>query len=340
MSRTRSFLSVAVLLSAALPCAALDFLSPEEEAELELKRKKEADPVLTCAPVRLNASVRKDEKTSARLTVLNAGGRTLQWSVTSAPEWASPDPKGGELGFEGRQALVLSIDPSALPDGATRGEIVVEAPGAKDSPARVAVVVEVLPVPEPGGVAEAPEEPVAPPEEPETVEPEVAVVESEPIEVKEEAPRERAPIGLGVRAGALLPGAGEKENYSSGLLVGLFWRPGLNGSRLGFELGVRFGQVGSDSGVEESAVLEGTADALWHMARNETLSVYAVGGLSLVAEQVKHEELGTSSNLGSALNLGAGATVESGLDVRVTYLLLLGSENVGGALGASLGYMF
>ena len=128
MSRTRSFLSVAVLLSAALPCAALDFLSPEEEAELELKRKKEADPVLTCAPVRLNASVRKDEKTSARLTVLNAGGRTLQWSVTSAPEWASPDPKGGELGFEGRQDLVLSIDPSALPDGATRGEIVIEAP--------------------------------------------------------------------------------------------------------------------------------------------------------------------------------------------------------------------
>jgi len=193
----------------------------------------------------------------------------------------------------------------------------------------------VLFLPGAGEEAAGPDDFVEEAEGPAPVEPEPA----RPAEPPKEEPPERRAIGLGVRAGAMLPGTGKKEDYLTGLMLGLFWRPGRNGSRLGYELELAYRQGESESGLEQRRLIAGHANGLWHFARNEVLSAYALGGLGLVSETVEDEELGTSSTLGSSMDFGVGVTV-SGVDARVTYSILLGSENVGGAFGASLGYVF
>jgi hypothetical protein len=44
--------------------------------------------------------------------------------------------------------------------------------------------------------------------------------------------------------------------------------------------------------------------------------------------------------MGTTLDLGAGATFAGRFDARVTYSMLVGSENVENIVGASFGVMF
>ena len=44
--------------------------------------------------------MKRGETRGLRLSIENAGGRGLNWAVISAPKWASPDRRSGELGYQ------------------------------------------------------------------------------------------------------------------------------------------------------------------------------------------------------------------------------------------------
>ena len=154
----RSFF-IAVFLLGALTAGAREVLTPEEQAERELERRRNAPPVLECTPKSLVATVEPGETTLLHLTVRNAGGLRLRWSVLSAPKWVRLDRLSGKLGFEEEDTLVLVADPGALPRGAVQGRIVIAAPGAEGSPVTIAVALA-------GPAAARPEAPAPVPEPP------------------------------------------------------------------------------------------------------------------------------------------------------------------------------
>jgi len=141
VSRLRTLVWPAVAFAAALAQGA-EVLSPEEEAEL---RARGASPVLKCSPLTLSANVEQGATATLGLTIRNAGGQVLRWSVSFVPTWAKAVPEGGELAHGEAAEVVVVVDGSTLSPGATRGDIVVNAPGAEGSPAKVALAVEVKP---------------------------------------------------------------------------------------------------------------------------------------------------------------------------------------------------
>ncbi len=129
MTRTTRFLAgllpaSALLVLAALPCSAREVLTPEEQAERELEQKRQAQPVLVCSPKSLSASVTRGDTQRLRLTIRNAGGRTLGWVATFWPNWARLTTDSGELGFQKEQVVYVTIDTTRLPTGRTRGQII------------------------------------------------------------------------------------------------------------------------------------------------------------------------------------------------------------------------
>lgn len=143
--RAALVLAPCLLLLAASVTPAREVLTPEEQAERELERKRQAQPVLECEPRSLRAEVKRGETSALRLTIRNAGGRTLRWSVKSAPGWVRMDVLSGEVGFGESRTVGLAVRSETLQPGTSRGEIVIEAPGATGSPATVRVSVKVLP---------------------------------------------------------------------------------------------------------------------------------------------------------------------------------------------------
>ena len=92
----------------------------------------------------LRVSVKQGQTALAHLTIRNAGGRTLSWTVESAPGWLRLDRLSGELGFGGEQKLVVVADASTLEAGTEAGEIVIAAPGGEGSPVTISVAAEVI----------------------------------------------------------------------------------------------------------------------------------------------------------------------------------------------------
>ena len=76
--------------------APLDVLSTDELAE---RRAREADPVLSCSPMALEATATQGRSVGLSVDVANAGGRSLSWRVASAPAWAQATPRAGTLGW-------------------------------------------------------------------------------------------------------------------------------------------------------------------------------------------------------------------------------------------------
>jgi hypothetical protein len=144
--------SLAVLASfAAASAGAREVLTPEEEATRSLEERREARPVLRCEPNEISAKLKRGNTALRRITVRNAGGKTLSWSVVSAPGWVRLERLSGELGFEEERALVVVVDAGGLGAGRHEGKIVISAPDAGGSPAEVGVACEVEPGPVPVG---------------------------------------------------------------------------------------------------------------------------------------------------------------------------------------------
>ncbi len=146
MSRSGGFaLLLTAVFVAALPSAAQEgaapreIITPEEMAELE----RDAQPVLECEPAELRAEVKRGRGAVLTLTIRNAGGRKLNWSVFSKPEWVRLDAEKGELGYHEERKLVVAVETAGLGPGTVTGELMIVAADAKGSPASVSVSVHV-----------------------------------------------------------------------------------------------------------------------------------------------------------------------------------------------------
>lgn len=304
---------------------------------MEKAQARLAPPVLEVSPARIDLTVTRPETGTSRIVVRNAGGRSLRWSVAGAPEWLSFDVGSGELALEEKRRVSLTVSAAGLEPGQARRSFKVEAPGAKGSPFTILIVLDVKPA------AEAkPETPSVKPEG-EAADEKTAAGEPPAQPGKTEAaatppPAEESAAGkkhaFGVRAGVFMPGGG----YRAGPSVGLFWRPN-GGARLGYEVAVNLGRTESDTGYEESILVGGHAAALLKLARTQRSDIYALGGVGFLSETREDVDLGTSTGRGMAIDLGAGVAFRGGLDARVTYSILMGSEGSGLA-AATVGYVF
>ena len=304
------------LVLAAFVCAAsapawaqLEVGSSEEIRE---RRARAAEPVLEATPRELKAEVEVGERASLRLTVSNAGGQSLRWSARCDHAGALLEPVEGELAFRGSQEVQLSFVALGLPGERVSGEVVVEAPGVSGSPIRVAFEI---------GIVEPP--PPAPPD-------------GGPVGGPH-APRRAKGRGLAARVGYAVPATGGQEDFAGGTSAGVHYRTAKDDAALGFEFGVDL--LTSNSGWTEatSNLLFAGAAALYRPKREGIL--YVLGGGRLVSEQT---DVATDAvAVAAALDIGAGASFAGGtMDVRATYSILLGSDNVPGFTSVAVGYAF
>jgi hypothetical protein len=107
-----------------------------------------APPTLGVSPASLSFDGTEGADPPAQsLTVANAGGGTLNWSLTVDQPWLSVSPTAGA----GNVPIVVAVSPSAagLTAGIYNGTITVTAPGATDSPRTVPVTLTLFRAPRP-----------------------------------------------------------------------------------------------------------------------------------------------------------------------------------------------
>ncbi len=335
--------AVLVLLTAT-PCLARIVLDPQEkvqqeleQAKQEMERKRQAPPVLAVSLASFSAKVKYGEAAQRQLQIRNAGGSSLKWTAKSSVPWVTIEPAQGELGFEGKQSVAITLSASGLEAGRHTETVTIAAGQAAGSPKVIALELTALPrpveaKPEPLPLIEPPKRPALPPVR---------------IDVPRVTDRDEENIpwadridGLGLRAGMLVPGSGDTLDYDTGMSIGLFWRPARPESALGYELEVRFADVESETGSEASTIFGGHAYVLWQAYQDGTVFLYALGGLSTISEQIDTDRFGSGSAFGAAVDIGAGVTFRQRFDAQLSYSLLLQSNNVGDAFMASLGVMF
>lgn len=102
---------------------------------------------IDCQPDRLtNSCVTGFNADSQSLQIRNSGGGTLSYSVSSNVTWLSVSPVGGWSTGE-TDAIIVSYRTAGLAPGLATGTVTVTAGGAVNSPFKVPVSVQVLPVP-------------------------------------------------------------------------------------------------------------------------------------------------------------------------------------------------
>jgi hypothetical protein len=320
----RAAVSAFALLATALPAAGREILTPEEEEARSLDERRSAAPVLSCTPASLTAELKQGQTSVAQLSVRNAGGRRLRWSVLSSPGWTRLDQMSGELGFEESRNVVVVIDASSLPPGPNEGQIVIVASEAQGSPATISVSVGV-------------EELKKPPSETTTVAPQPAPV-----------PRKGRTGRFGLRTGVMAPGSGDIQ-FTSGPFFGLFVRSvRKEKSKVSVELGFNVSSTKDEEPeltrqVFSSTLLAGRFDLLLGPGKNASKArPYFLLGFSGIVELLQDEIMEESyTNMAGALNVGGGVTLLGGrLDFRVSHDVLMGSENVGGLTLASVAFAF
>jgi hypothetical protein len=308
-----------------LPSAAREILTPEEQAERELERKRQAEPVLECSPSALEAKVTQGQTSILHLTIGNTGGRTLRWSVLSAPKWVRLDRMSGKLGFEEEERLVLVADPEGLPGGIASGKIVVAAPGAEGSPATVALALDV-PAPPPSETPAAGPTPSGP----------GSAVPAPPV-----VPKTPRAWRLGLMVAAIEPMPGSAREYHGSPPMGiLLIRFGANGTR---RKGIEFG-----AGLAEFYSEEDGEEELWsRLIIWRTRALFpVVGGLHLTAGgQIVSEEAdypGTDYKEHTRGTLDAGAMYRLGghFELSASYSYLVESRNVPGMMEFGLAVTF
>ncbi len=330
----------AVLALAALPCAAQEefelpeFLTPEEQAERELERARKAEPVLECEPPALRGESAPGQVVKLGLSVRNAGGRLLKWSVKLSPGWLDVQPRSGELGYREKSDVSVKAHTKALAPGAHEGRIVIEAADAKGSPATVAVTLTLKAEP-------VKDKPAAVPDET------PAKGRSEPRRGAQREPtRADGRRGrFGVRAAYHMESVGDVSKAGAGAFVGLYYRRGRFGEkRLLYELGVDAG-TRDESEKYATQPFGGRLDLLFRLGGadgEKPARGYLLSGLAGFMERV--EDLGTGdryTNYAAAVDLGGGVGfLNERLDVRLSHAVFLGSDNLQGKTMLVLSYAF
>ena len=317
MNRRLGALLLAMLLLTALQARALEILSDSERAERERERKLTAKPVLSCKPARLSAKAKRGDTVELSVTIKNAGGRTLRWSLGKLPRWLAADVTTGELKHAEEKRVVLHVRTRLVSGGGDESGITIVAPGAEGSPFTVPIAVAV-------------EEP--PPRKPVAREP-----EPEPFRLPPEPGGGRGGK-VAARVGFMLPGSGSATEYDSTPFFGLQYRVlKSDSSKFSLELGVDYASSDAetaDSSSTSSTLTSGRADILFHMGRGGLYLLSGLGGL------FESSDVSGSGKAG-LLDVGAGLTLVDGkFDVRLTHAVLLGGENVSGMTLLSAAYCF
>lgn len=340
MNARRASVSIlAAFLLAAAPASAREVLTPEEQAERELEKKRAARPALQCTPVSLSFQVKEGETPIFLLTIRNGGGRTLRWSVTSVPSWVRLDRMSGKLGFEEEEELVLVADPEGRPAGTARGKIVLAAPDAEGSPVTVAVALEipdVRPPPE-EKLAAGPREPA--PERPEREPPEQRP--PEPIPVVRKAKGRR----WGIQGGLLQALPGVDQGLGGAPFGTLFLRFGAEDAgsrgeparRMGLDLGFGYGRMTRREPYPAMDMLLGRARALFPAGGG---GLYVTAGAQVIMDNGNPDNGEFPDNTGVTLDVGAMLRLANRLELGASYSMLLASENVPGMLEFSVGVTF
>lgn len=320
-----------------------ELLSENEAAQRELERKKQEPPVLAVSPTVVARAVKQGEPVSFRFEIKNAGGQTLAWKLASAPEWVQASPTSGSLGHEESQTVRAAIDTTAPPRGnRLSSRIVIEARDAKGSPSGVKLDIEVTVPPTSASSAD---------EEKPTVsagtEPSVAASVIPDDDMRDLAGQSADGGGkrgaLAVRAGYLMPEAGEVREVGNTVLVGVAYR-GKRGidSRITYEVGVDAANMESHDALYEWTTLTGEVDLLLSLGAGEAAtSVYVLAGIGGLVELVtKTTDDSEYTNYAGAVGLGAGVSLTRDFDVRYRYMMLLGAENVTGISAVALTMAF
>ncbi len=171
------------------------------------------------------------------------------------------------------------------------------------------------------------ERPVEKPLEPEPPEP------PEPVPPRERGPR--APLGITVRAGYLLPNSAQ-DTYGGAFAFGASYTLAPQESRVSYEFGVDAAWSDRDDGAYSTTLTFLRAAALYRLLRTDG-TLYLLGGANLGLESTDGTQ--PSTNSAGAVDLGVGGKFAS-VDTRLAYSIYLGSENSAGSLALSVGYSF
>ena len=147
-------------------------------------------------------------------------------------------------------------------------------------------------------------------------------------------------FGLGVRFGYVVPSYGRREDFSGGLLCGLYYRPAREERKVRYEFGMDFASSDSMPGNATVDLILARAAALYYPV--EARSFYFLGGGEIHVEQIEDSADNLSKGVvGGAVDFGAGLTfLEDKVDLRAAYSFLIGSDNVPGATFLTVGYSF
>ncbi len=80
------------------------------------------------------------------MSVINTGGGTLNWSITSKPAWVTLSLAQDSLAANAISSVTVSIDTNGLSAGLNSGAIIVSAPGASNPSVTVTVTLTLTPV--------------------------------------------------------------------------------------------------------------------------------------------------------------------------------------------------
>jgi hypothetical protein len=118
-------------------------------AEVQVSLTVHPGPVLSVSPESLAFFAAEGGTAPAprSLTVRNAGGGTLSWSLSDDGPWLAAAPASGVLGPGLAEEVVVSAATSGLGDGTYAAAITFTAAGAGDSPRRVDVALDVSGLP-------------------------------------------------------------------------------------------------------------------------------------------------------------------------------------------------
>lgn len=154
-----------------------------------------------------------------------------------------------------------------------------------------------------------------------------------PVEARQ---RRRRPLGIGLRAGYLLPAGADVSRYAGAFSLGATYTIAPKESRTSYELGLDVAGSDEEAGGSSSSLVFLRAAALYSPL-SPGGPLYLLGGASLLLESVAGGE--ASSNSAGAIDLGLGGRFGA-IDARLAYLVYVGSLNVKGALALSVGYTF
>lgn len=327
MNRRLGASVLATLLLTAMQARALEILSDSERAERERERKLKAKPVLSCKPASLSTKAKRGDTAELSMTIRNAGGRTLRWSLGKLPRWLAADVTTGELKHGEEKRVVLHVRTRLVSGGGDESGITIVAPGADGSPLTVPIAVAVEEPPPPKPTPVRPKPVARGPERGRRPGP-------EPIRLPPEPGGGRGGK-VAARVGFMLPGDGDKTPYDSSPFFGVQYRlPRREESRLSYEIGVDYASSDAETADSSSTLTSGRADILFHMGGGGLYLLSGLGGL------FESSDVSGSSRAG-LLDVGAGMTLIDGkLDVRLTHAVLLGGENVPGITLLSAAYQF